>query len=357
MRSAQIGVAAAVMAVSVTACTDATRDPAPTPSTAAPVRSPDPAPRALLLLSKKTEIVRVDLATGDRQTVDDLPTAAVYAAPLTPWIAYVTSGPEDDDFAADPEIFVYDPVARRATSAGPGVAPVWSADGTRLAFLRPVEPRDCVGEECAGEVVVAIVEPATGREWTVLEPGRYSILGWAGDRVLVSDFSDTSRIVSAAPGGGAALLDLAPSELWDAAPDGRWILAETGDGTALLSLEGTTVGEETVPVDLGGRTLLEARWSPDSERVAALAADPERPRGRHEIVVFSPDDPRAAAVDGTIGALGGAVWSPDARTIAYTGAERPKERRLTAVVCDLGRAGLCESLVSWRSGVTILRIE
>lgn len=360
MRRALIGAAALVAAAGAFVATrsDDTAAPRRAASTAAPVTSSDAAsPEALLLLSRKTEVVRVDLDTGAEELVVDVPTAGVHAAPLTRWIAYVTSGPKDDDFASDPELLLYDPAAGRTTSAGPGLAPVWSADGTRLAYLRPVEPRDCFGEECRGAVVLGLVEPGTGEPSTVLEPGRYSVLGWAGDRVLVSDFDDTSRIVVASPDGAAGFLDLAPSELWEASPDGRWILAQTDNGTELLSLDGTELGAERIPVDLGGRALLEARWSPDSALIAALTADPERPAARHEIVLFSSDDPRATTVDGTRGALGGPVWSADGRAIAFTGAQRARGRRLTGVVCDASRDGACETVVSGRSGVTILRIE
>lgn len=300
--------------------------------------------------------MRVDLDSRAEELVHDAPTAGVYAAPLTRWIVYVTSGPKDDDFASDPELFVYDPVSDRATSAGPGLAPVWSADGTRLAFLRPVEPRDCSGEECRGAVEVAILDPASGRQSTVLGPGRYSVLGWAGSRALVSDFDDTSRVVGVSADGEPASLDLAPSELWEASPDGRWVLAETSVGTAFVPLDGAALGDGAIAVDLGGPALLEARWSPDSARVAALTVDPARPE-RHQVVLFSPDDPRATAIDGTRGALGGLVWSPDGRTIAFTGAEAVGSSRLTIVVCDLGRDRACETLVSRRSGATILRIE
>jgi Tol biopolymer transport system component len=352
-----IGAAAAVAAAGIFVTTR----PDPGPPRTAPTPEPTSSPRApspeALLLARKNEIVRVDVSTGEEVVVAEVPTPSVYAAPLTRWIAYVTSSPEDDDFASDPELFLYDPASRRATSAGPGFAPVWNADGTRLAFLRPVEPRDCFGEECAGAVVVGIVEPGTGRESTALEPGRYSILGWAGQRVLASDFDDTSRVVAAPADGDATFLDVRPSELWEASPDGRWLLAETEAGTGFLSLDGGSLGDGAVPVDLGGRALLEAKWSPDSARVAALVTDPGSPAVRHEIVVFSPDDPRATVVDGTRGALGGAVWSPDGRTIAFTGAERGTESRLTAVVCELEGGDPCGTFASWRSGVTILRLE
>ena len=299
-------------------------------------------------------MVRATVRTGDEETVAELPPADVYAAPSPPWLAYVTSAPsEDDDFAAEPRLTLFDAGSAQTVDAGSGVAPVWSADATRLAFLRPVEDRACRGEACEGAVQIGVADVASGQQSTMLEPGRYSILGWAGDRVLVSDFGDTSRIVAVSLDGDGERLDLAPSELWTASPDGRWVLATRAGRTEFLSLEGAALGGRSIEIDLGGRTLLEAAWSPDSSRLAAITSDGGRD---NEVATFSPEDPDPAPIEGSGGALGTLLWAPDSAAVAFAGVADPGGARLAATHCSMDGDG-CRRVFSWRSGITLLRIE
>ena len=329
-------------------------------------------PHEILYLSG-TSLVRRDVEEGTEEPVGTLESASVYASPASSWIAYVEakSAGGDDDFAAEPVLHVFDPEDDEDARYGAGVAPVWNRSGTHVAFLRPLEPRNCQGETCSGEVRIGVVEAATGDESLLLEPGRYSILGWAGEWILVSDFENPSVVTAvSARADEPVQLDMPASQYWDASPDGRWIVKTNAKKTEFVPFENGELGDDRVAVDLGDFRLLEGAWAHDSSRVAAVVSIEsevtKEKRGKRRvvkqgestrIVTFSPDDPKPQMVNGTFGATGTVLWSVDNESIVFANLVDPSRALFQAKSCFVGNESGCTIVTSWTEGVTLLRAE
>lgn len=328
-------------------------------------------PDEVLYLSG-TSLVRRDLESGKEEPAGVIESPSVYAAPGSPWVAYVTAkSSADDDFAAEPVLNLYDVENDEKARYGAGVAPVWNRAGTHVAFLRPVEPRDCQGEECSGEVQIGVVEAGTGEESVVLDPGRYTILGWAGEWILVSDFDDPGTTISVTVDDERQQLGMPASQFWDASPDGRWVVKANAKKVELVPIEGGELGEDRVAIDLGDATLLEGAWSHDSSAVAAVVSNEsfvQRGKGENartvtedpttRIVTFSPERPEPREVPETVGATGTVLWSVDNESIVFASLLDPKRALFQAKHCPVAGNDLgCEIVTSWTEGVTLLRTE
>lgn len=327
-------------------------------------------PDELLYLSG-TSLIRRNIENGQEEPAGTLESPSVYASPGSHWIAYVTSKTAgDDDFAAKPVLSLYDPESDEKDGYGAGVAPVWNPSGTHVAFLRPVEPRNCQGETCPGDVQIGVVEPATGNESLLLEPGTYSILGWAGEWVLVSDFEDPATVTAVSLDNDATELDMPASQYWDSSPDGRWIVKANAKKTEFVPFEGGELGDDRVAIELDDYRLLEGAWAHDSSRVAAvvsLESEVRRGKGKKSrtvtqdagtrIVLFSPEDPEPATVEGTFGATGTVLWSVDNDSIVFANLLDPKKALFQAQSCSVGNPSECEIVTSWTEGVSLLRTE
>lgn len=329
-------------------------------------------PDEVLYLSG-TALVRRDVEKGADENVGTIETPSVYPATGSRWIAYVTSKASggDDDFAAEPRLHLYDPETEDEARYGAAVAPVWNPTGTHVAFLRPVEPRDCQGESCPGEVRIGVVEAATGEEAVLtLDSGRYSILGWAGDHVVVSDFEKPTTVTAAPLEGEPVELDMPASQFWGASPDGRWIVKTNAKKTELVPLEDGELGDDRVTVELGKYQILEGTWAHDSSAVAAVASlESKVPSGKGDdeklvsqgvgtrIVTFSPDDPEPQTVPDTFGATGSVLWSADNDAVVFATLLDPRRALFQAKHCPIGNGSGCQVVTSWTEGVRLLRAE
>lgn len=352
---------------------DATDDPAAASGGNA-AASLEGGPDEVLYLSG-TSLVRRDLEEGSEEPAGTLESPSVYASPGSHWIAYVTAkATGGDDFAAEPVLHLFDPETEEKARYGAGVAPVWNAGGTHVAFLRPVEPRNCQGERCPGDVQIGVVEAATGTESLLLEPGNYSILGWAGEWILVSDFENPAEVIAVSFDDEPNQLDLPASQYWDASPDGRWIVKTNAKKTEFVEFADGELGDQRVAIDLGAYQMLEGAWAHDSSRVAAVVTsesvvqkekkdekdDAERTvnqGGTTRIVTFSPESPEPAMVDGTFGATGTVLWSVDNESIVFASLLDPKRALFQATTCPVGNSSGCEIVTSWTEGVVLLRTE
>ncbi len=328
-------------------------------------------PDEILMLSGTT-LVRRDVEAQTEETIDDIPSPSVHAAPGSTWLAYVTSkqASADDDFATEPVLHLYDTETKEKSGYGAGVAPVWNPSGTHVAFLRPIEPRDCTGEQCPGENQIGVVEAATGRESLLLDPGRYTILGWAGEWVLVSDFENPTSVISVSLGDERATLDMPPSQFWEASPDGAWVIKTNAKKTEFVAIADGELGDERIPVELGRHELLEGAWAHDSSRVAAVTSLPSaiaKGKGKKnrlveqepttQIVSFSPDDPEPVLVDRTYGAAGTVLWSVENDAIVFASLLDPRKALFQARLCPIGNSEECRIVTSWTEGVALLRAE
>jgi hypothetical protein len=308
-----------------------------------------------LLYMKGSVLHRMDVRTGDDDIVVDLPRADVHSAPASSLIAYVTSsGGGDEDFDAAPKLTVLDPETGRKLDLGSGVAPLWSPDGNRLAYLKPVEPRACAGETCAGAVEVAVYEVASDARSTLLSEGRWSLITWSGGGVVVADQDRPGSGIVARPGSQAPL-GLPPSIIWAASPDGRWLVTAGRAGAAFVELGHPSGDPVTVP--LAGRRLAEGAWTPNSDRIAAVVLRVIGGIPRTRLATLSPRDPAPAPVPSSRGAIGRPLWSSDGSSIAFARVAGPGGRKLRATWCPLGGPGRCRELLSWTDDVRLLELE
>jgi hypothetical protein len=313
-------------------------------------------PPSLLYISG-TSLIRRDVLEQSDETIRELPAPDVFAAPGSRWIAYVepkTEQTEDQDFVSEPELHVYDPESNDDTVIGAGVAPLWSPTGTRLAYLKPTQPRSCQGQSCAGDVAVAVADPESGESDELLDPARWVLLDWAGDRILVSDQDSPNRITSVSIDGEVTVLDIAPSELWDVSPDGRWLVRiSTTKPARFLKLEDGRLAGRGPVIELGSFLLTDGSWAHDSSRVAAVVL-----QGRtSQIVTFSPEEPTLVPIEETFGAQGHVLWSVDGDALVFSTVIDPKVGLLQAYYCPVETEGACRTLMSWTGGVVLLRTE
>lgn len=178
--------------------------------------------------------------------------------------------------------------AVRDVTAGPrDDAPVWSPDGTRVAF---VEGNDAGG---SAELFVVGSDGSGRRQLTALEGG------------------------SCAEGEGAAGLRVR-EPAW--APDGQWIVFGTTttcgglEGLAVVRADGTGLRPLTTDLDAAD---LYPRWAPTGSQIAFVRqVDRSDPESDHEVMVVNADGSGLRAL--TSGAFATvAEWSPDGRLIAY----------------------------------------
>ena len=296
------------------------------------------------MYAQRGEVLRAAVDGGDPETIVRTGTPDVYGS-SGPRVAYVTGAVGRVDFVDRPVLHVLDTDTAESRRIGPGVAPLWDSAGEKLAFLRPTGQRRCEGEACFGLATVHTFEASSGRSTRVLPPGRWGLLSWLGDRILVS-YLDSPDEVVVAGGNGVSTLDLRPSELWGGSPDGRWLLVSGQEGASFVEVDGLSLGEGH-PVELPGVLGLGA-WAPDSSGVAAVVLGPRS----SELYLLSPGE-RPVAVEGSRGALGGTAWAPDADALAYTVA---RDEAVSARYCSRP-PGQCATVISWKAGITLLGVN
>lgn len=340
------------------ACTRANDGPAARPPEAAP--SPGASGLRLLYLDG-TALNELDLATGDDRRIASLSSPDVHAASGSRWIASLADrqAPEagEEDFARQPVLRIIDPTSGERTSMGPGFSPLWDATGTRLAWLRPVGPRECSAEACTGEVDVVVADVSSMERRAVLPAGEWGLLSWAGDRLLVSDAADLTKTISVSTTGETIALPVPPSEVWGASPDGSTLLRVAPGGVQLVPLGGGRVVGEGTSVS-ASRALAEGSWAPDSSALAVISLGRSAggiPSSR--VVVLSIERGQADPVAGSRGAAGQVLWSPDGGSLVFARATGRRGGRLEAVRCPVGPGAACERLLDWRDGVVLLRLQ
>jgi WD40-like Beta Propeller Repeat len=316
-------------------------------------------PARFLEYLRGSELHRLDISTGADETIARLESPDAQAAFDSPWIASVADAEpsgDGEDFASAPVLRLVDPASGRTEALGPGVAPLWSPDGSRLAWLRPVGNRRCDAEACRGRLEVVAMEASTMQPRTLLPAGRWGLLAWAGEALLVADQADLATTTRVAPGGDSTSVNVPPQELWGASPEGDWLVRVDRRGVDMLRARAGAPTGRSIPVARGSEALAEGSWSPGSARLAAVevATASGGIPAAHVIVVEPGSPPRRVA--GSRAATGPVLWSPDGRAIAFARPTGPHGGRLEGVLCGLGPGRRCRSLLSWTEGVVLLRL-
>jgi hypothetical protein len=306
-----------------------------------------------LLYLRETRLHRLNLRTGGDEVLRTLPPSDVDAAPASAWLALVTARGEAD-FATEPRLSLLHPDSGERRPLGPGFAPLWRPNGDALAYLRPVEERNCEAETCAGRVEVVTARISGVRE-TLLAPGYWTLLAWAGPRLILGDREDPDSVAILGEGGSLQRISLPPAKLWGASPDGSWMVVARPRGAAFVPLSQAEKLGRRRPLVADGR-LAEGAWSPNSDAIAGVVLQGIADGVPSSRVVLSSPQGSTRSLPGSKGAAGAPLWSADGRAIAFPQAVGGARDRLRAQVCLLEKS-TCRSWLSWTDEVRLVRLE
>jgi Tol biopolymer transport system component len=234
-------------------------------------------------------------------------------------------------YASEGDIWTTDPVTGDATAVVTGSAvesaPMFSPDGTRLAFGREVSIDGSDG-------MAIVVTSADGSDPIEIARGRgkepFVGLEWAPDsRSLLAIRTVSNEIVvldatqAADPRVVAADADFYPRPYQP--PDGDTILINRAiDGKSTMIRLDLATGDETVIASIGHGDLADARWSPDGSRVV-FSSPPMTDQDSRRLFLANADGtgrPRQiTSAPGTWWDIA-PTWSPDGSRIAFLPYER-----------------------------------
>ena len=345
-------------------------------------------------------LIRKNIIDQEEEVFEPFPAVAMSASQSSEWVAYVSADDpeaasddeEGDDEEIDPSappapsqplLTVFDPYSEDETSLGVGLTPTWNATGDRVAFIRPLEPENCSAVlTCPGDVDVVVADPASGDETTVLEEGRWSIVAWAGDRLLLEEEGNAEETIVASLDGETEPADYTPAGVLGVSPDGSWLLHQADGEARFWPITDGLPSGDAVDVEIGDDFIYGATWSHDSAQVAATMGAPpgERPdpdRGKKgkkakggddgkgdeeefvpltaEVRVFSPDDPEPAVVEETTSSFSAPLWSTSNDHIAV--AKQVDDETNQTSYCPVALEGSCRLVFSFSYPAQMLRME
>ena len=238
---------------------------------------------------------------------------------------------------------------------GPGNDPVWSPDGSELAFLSTRDGNSAMYVMDAGGTDARRVTPPGMQAWELSwsSTGRIAFYGRTGD--------DDGLFVIDANGAGLheVLSNDQPDVLYGTdpaiSPDGTKI-AFTGSQNATITNQSPTDGIYVMQSDGSGRQRIATgqgpAWSPDGKQLAFTVTDST---GQPQLVVSAADGTGVRTV-ATLAACGtdlAPAWSPDGQWLAYISCPAPEGGQLFVVAAAGGTPtriafGVDPSGVDWR---------
>ena len=270
-----------------------------------------------------------------------------------------STGPDDGSFATwvafltpvEPRLHIYDRSADELT-ARRGTSPLWNASGSRLAYKRPfILGTPCDEERCKGDEQVFVFQSESGKTRAVLEPGRWDIVAWADETLVVGDRRRPEGVLLVSPDGEQRRIEVPYEGIKSVSPDGKWMLFGPESGPELLRVDD---GIEAWLLGDADDTVTNVAWSSDSSRAAVVATTDTLPSRLFIVDTTSASPTLEPFSEDEV--TGDVYWTDGDSGIVMTQVNR-EVPQFEASYCPVDAPGSCVSLLEWTSSTRLFAIN